>query len=211
MKLLFLQTHGVSFSDIAPWMDTLPVERQAFILQFRRESDRVERLCAERLLRCTLCSRLGCEPKALRIARHRFGKPYLPDNPALHFSLSHTKGAVLAAISDMGRIGADCERRSDAPELVDGFATQEQAFYRKVPPAERPTRFTSLWTRKEAYGKCIGTGLSDAVLAANTCAPVFLRHVHQVWYQGYLCTVWAEHPAALRSIEWTEVRLSDIC
>ena len=45
------------------------------------------------------------------------GKPYFPDHPELHFSLSHTKGAVLTVLSS-APVGTDVERRREVPDVV---------------------------------------------------------------------------------------------
>ena len=206
MKILFLHTDDLHFSDIVSCMGTLPAERQAAVMRCRHESDRVQRLCASLLVQRELCSRLRCDPHTLRIAHHRYGKPYVQNDPDLHFSISHTKGSVMATFSECGRIGADCELLSDAPDLVAHcFHWQEKIAYYHAPPEERAAYFTAIWTSKEAYGKCIGVGLADAVLAVNTCAGSFERHLHRFCFGGFMCTVWAQQTAALQRIEFEEV------
>ena len=58
-----------------------------------------------------------------RVARTEKGKPYFPDFPNLHFSLSHTNGASLCALSD-SLVGVDIEPvDNDGYALVDTILT----------------------------------------------------------------------------------------
>ena len=76
------------------------------------------------------------------------GKPYFPDVTELHFSLSHTRGAVLAAISRYP-VGADVEyhrqfRESTARRLMETPHGDLELF--------------ELWTLRESWYKLTGRG-----------------------------------------------------
>lgn len=78
------------------------------------------------------------------------GKPSLKNRPDIHFSISHTKNAILVAISDKP-IGVDVEqRRTPSAALVE----------RVMAPEEREGDFTMLWVQKEAVLKLRGTGIT---------------------------------------------------
>lgn len=87
------------------------------------------------------------------VAREAHGKPFFPDHPALHFSLSHTKGAVACTISDRP-CGLDIERESRRVNLsvAERFFTPKEAAY----VGNNAPRFLEVWTRKEALIKRSG-------------------------------------------------------
>lgn len=81
-------------------------------------------------------------------ALDKAGKPCFPARPELHFSLSHTKGAVLAALSD-APVGADVERRREIPDVVR----------RRLFEAEHgDLELFELWTLRESWFKLTGSG-----------------------------------------------------
>lgn len=86
------------------------------------------------------------------------GKPYLPGRPDIHFSISHTKNAILVALSGEP-IGADIEMlRTPSEGLLEKTMSDEER--RQIAAsAEEGAAFTALWTRKEAVLKLRGTGI----------------------------------------------------
>ncbi|MEV0092300.1 4'-phosphopantetheinyl transferase superfamily protein [Streptomyces sp. NPDC050738] len=91
------------------------------------------------------------------------GRPAVADPPRpVHFSLSHSSGMVLVGVAATP-IGVDVEVRPGA-ETVEvcsaALHTDERTELRAEPDHVRQEAFGRLWTRKEAYLKGIGTGLS---------------------------------------------------
>jgi len=82
----------------------------------------------------------------------------------LNFNLSHSHNLALFAYSYIGSVGVDIEymRADVAVEQVArvSFSPREQALLLALPVEERRHAFYSCWTRKEAYIKGRGTGLS---------------------------------------------------
>ncbi|MBQ9045189.1 MAG: hypothetical protein IJ112_04510 [Oscillospiraceae bacterium] len=76
------------------------------------------------------------------------GKPYFPAHPELHFSVSHTRGAVLVALSH-APVGADVERRREIPDVV-------RRRLREVEPGD--LELFELWTLRESWFKLTGRG-----------------------------------------------------
>ena len=89
------------------------------------------------------------------------GKPYLPERPGLHFSLSHSGEYVLCALAD-AEIGCDVEtpRKVDLALASRFFHPEEAARLFSLPERERGTAFLRLWTLKESYIKALGLGLA---------------------------------------------------
>jgi 4'-phosphopantetheinyl transferase len=78
------------------------------------------------------------------------------------YSLSHTRGLVACAVSDLsggvyGEVGIDVEWIRPLAQMEDlaqaHFAGTEVAAMRALPPAERPKRFFSLWALRQAWAK----------------------------------------------------------
>lgn len=131
------------------------------------------------LLRILLAGMTGLAPDRLAFRYGVKGKPFLdPDAvragelPDLRFNLSNSANGVLIAVAlgsesggaPGGEIGVDLEALrplDDAAELVERFfAPSERAAFGRLPPEERLAGFFSGWTRKEAYVKARGDGLS---------------------------------------------------
>ena len=103
-----------------------------------------EPLCAYGLLGLALREHCGLESLP-SIARSPLGKPFFPERPELCFSLSHTEGAVLAALSD-GPVGAD----------IQVFRPVGEALLRRF-GTDTPEAFFRSWVRREARAKRTGT------------------------------------------------------
>jgi 4'-phosphopantetheinyl transferase len=109
---------------------------------------------------------LGATPESLQFIYNEFGKPALAPGPFphLHFNISHSGEWILIALS-FGRIlGVDVERKRDdmatAEIAARFFSPAECGTLATLPQAQRCAAFFACWTRKEAYLKARGDGLS---------------------------------------------------
>jgi 4'-phosphopantetheinyl transferase len=143
-----------------------PDERvRAGRFHFRRDEDRF--VVARGLLRTILGGYLNSGPERLRFEYGAQGKPALaPEhNPAgLRFNVSHSEGVALYAVTRGREVGVDVERvsaRVECEEIAGRFfSPREVARLRALPEALREAAFFDCWTRKEAYIKARGEGLS---------------------------------------------------
>ncbi len=91
------------------------------------------------------------------------GKPYIPGS-RLRFNLSHTTGAALLAVVLDRELGVDIEsidRTVDYAQIAPRFfAPSEAEALLALPPDQRQSAFFRCWTRKEAFIKAVGGGLS---------------------------------------------------
>jgi 4'-phosphopantetheinyl transferase len=116
----------------------------------------------------TLLGRLsGDSPAAIQFAYGPHGKPALaPDGsgPAAHFSVSHSEDLALIALGAGQPLGVDLEAVrpiADLEQIATRFFTPAEArTIATVPPAQRTLAFLLCWTRKEAFAKALGGGLS---------------------------------------------------
>ncbi len=135
--------------------------------QYRFERDRVRFIVGRGLLRTILGKYLRIEPGDIRFAYGAFGKPTL-EKPVgrkrLQFNVAHSGELALYAFTRDRAIGVDVERcrpLPDAGQLVERFfSSQEAVTWRRLLPYEQPAAFFNCWTRKEAFIKAVGDGLS---------------------------------------------------
>ena len=148
-----------------PLDELLPVlspEEQQRANWFRFEDDGLRSRVAWGLLRMFLGRILGREPGSIEFDRSEFQKPLLDGGPS--FNLAHSGDWVLLAVATDGRLGVDVE----APRPLQGlddlaatvFSADELLELRALPEPERLRAFYRGWTRKEAFVKAIGGGLS---------------------------------------------------
>lgn len=118
------------------------------------------------LLREVLAAYLDMDAADIRFAYDAYGKPELADpvGPPLRFNVAHSAGLILVAVSRGARLGVDVEAvlRFDDMEGVAGrfFSPRERGRLANLPVADHVAAFYRCWTRKEAYLKAVGTGLS---------------------------------------------------
>jgi 4'-phosphopantetheinyl transferase len=91
------------------------------------------------------------------------GKPYLAGS-RLRFNLSHAHELALIAVALDREVGVDIEHvrpLEDAEAIARRFfSSAEVEQYLALPEMEQPRAFFNCWTRKEAYIKAIGDGLT---------------------------------------------------
>ncbi|RJF79689.1 4'-phosphopantetheinyl transferase superfamily protein [Azospirillum cavernae] len=160
----------VWFADLRALSGRLPELRA---LLTHDEIERAQRFTMERLtnrfilrrglLRVLLGRCTGQAPGGLRFDYGSHGKPSLVGGgPA--FNLADSEDSVAIAVAAEGRIGVDIERLRDI-ESADGisdrfFHPTECAALHALPPDQRNEGFLLGWTRKEAFIKAAGVGLS---------------------------------------------------
>lgn len=119
------------------------------------------------MLRAILSRYVGRPAKQLRFEYSRYGKPALAAEPGqaeVHFNLSHSHGLALVAVTHRQAVGVDLEYIRPMDDYDDvarsTFSANEYAAIRALPAAQRLEAFYACWTRKEAYIKALGEGLS---------------------------------------------------
>ena len=134
--------------------------------RFHFEKDRKHYIVARALLRKLLAAYLGTTAGELRFNYAEKGKPALAgvENSLLNFNLAHSHGKAIYAFSRGRELGVDLEFiREDfgGEEIAERFFSPgEIAALRSVPPELTKEAFFHCWTRKEAYIKARGEGLS---------------------------------------------------
>lgn len=167
-------------SEVHVWLATLdPLPEPLHLLRqslspeelaraegFRFDRDRDAYVAGRAIVRRLLSRYLGCPAEKVSFARGVYGKPALvsPDGGMLRFNLSHSDGLALFAVAFGREVGIDIEKVR-AAAATSGlaerfFSSDEIAALRLLRGAEREAAFFACWTRKEAYVKARGEGLS---------------------------------------------------
>jgi 4'-phosphopantetheinyl transferase len=162
--------------EVHVWRLTLDqsVERFLELLQadelertnrFYFEKDRRHFVVARGFLRMLLGRYLDADPRRLKFLYGEYGKPALEVETTLRFNASHSHGIALYALTQRRELGVDVEYvRADftTDDIARRFFSQaEVESLSRLPTEERVAGFFRCWTRKEAYIKATGRGLSQ--------------------------------------------------
>ncbi|MGO9107743.1 MAG: 4'-phosphopantetheinyl transferase family protein [Thermoguttaceae bacterium] len=135
--------------------------------RFRAGSLRDRYIAGRGTLRMLLSRYLRTDPASFSLSYQAHGKPEL-GSPwkarGVDFNLSHSHELAVYAFTRGGEIGVDVEcirPMPNAAELLERFFSPEEVQQWQQMPAERqlPAFFRG-WTRKEAWLKAVGSGLS---------------------------------------------------
>lgn len=119
------------------------------------------------------------------IVKNEKGKPYFKYISDLFFSISHTDELTVIALSD-SEVGIDAEKIRSADLRVIRRFLKEEADY--ITERDSDRRFFEIWTKKEAYLKCKGTGLSGGLDSVNVLELPFKT----MDYEDYVISVYSE-------------------
>ncbi len=168
-------------------------EKQHRVDRFRFQDDKKRTVAGEMLARKAISEKCNVKPEEIVFATEKQGKPFA-EGISIHFNISHSEDFVVCAVSDTP-VGIDIEKiRPVNLKTAKKFCNEDELLYIfGYMPAEEDltettdidllTRFFEIWTKKEAYGKCIGEGLCFETPENN--------HKFDVFYDidGYIVTL----------------------
>ncbi len=213
-----LRKLSASLEDLLLVLSEEEVQRAT---RFRFEDDRLRSQVAWGLLRMFLGRILGKEPRAIEFTRNEFQKPLLENGPS--FNMAHSGEWVLLGVAAEGRLGVDVEAPRPLKDLADlaatVFSADELDELLAFPETDRPLAFYRGWTRKEAFIKAVGGGLSVPLKQfAVSLAPDVDEAIRWVDLPSEREKSWCvrplpDMPDALSAVAWDralgEVRLVD--
>jgi 4'-phosphopantetheinyl transferase len=154
--------------------------------RFHFQGDKGRFIAAHGCLRDILASYHHWKPAQLTFSANDYGKPALSTDPSersMDFNLSHSEDLALVAVTWERKVGVDLERirQGISAQVIarQYFSKSEVAEWLGLPSEQREVGFFNCWTRKEAYIKAQGLGLSlslesfDVSLGPNE--PAILR------------------------------------
>lgn len=135
--------------------------------RFARTRDSRRYSVARAALRRHLGARLGVAPQSIEFAYGAHGKPSLAGQHAatgLRFNVSYAGEVAAFAFTTGCEVGVDIEAlraMPDAARITHGLASPtERRAWESLAPGQRLHGFFNWWTRKEAFVKACGGGLS---------------------------------------------------
>jgi 4'-phosphopantetheinyl transferase len=135
--------------------------------RFRFQIHRERFVVRRGALRCILGRYLGVAPADVALVEKDLEKPFVADAQRagdVRFNLSHSGELALVAVARGREVGVDIEqaRPEVAKERIPEqfFSRREVEVLRGLPQEHQVQGFFNCWTRKEAYVKAVGEGLS---------------------------------------------------
>lgn len=166
--------------------------------QYHFEKDRKNFIIARGILRSIISRYLLITPEEIKFSYNAYGKPYLnpKNNGPLYFNISHSADLILYIFSKNNEVGIDVENIHPIDNFENiaeqFFSPRENIKLKSVPASLRLNSFFKCWTRKEAFIKAIGNGLSyplhefDVSLLPNEPATLL-----KVQRDPYLSSQWS--------------------
>lgn len=153
--------------EVARFRALLSADEKARANRFRFDVHRRRFIVARGILRTLLGRYLNTPATSIQFHKTDHGKPYirhLLHGSELCFNVSHSHEMALYAFTRDRRVGIDIEYRRNIIDLDSiarhFFAPVEVDTLLSLSPQIRPVAFLNCWTRKEAYIKGLGEGLS---------------------------------------------------
>jgi 4'-phosphopantetheinyl transferase len=132
--------------------------------RFRFEDLRKSFILARATLRILLGGYLKQDPAGIQFKQGSKGKPFAVASGGIEFNASHSGSLAVFAFTRDCELGIDVEQIRPMPdihEIADSFFCAAEAEELRLLPVElRERAFFNCWTRKEAYIKATGEGLS---------------------------------------------------
>jgi 4'-phosphopantetheinyl transferase len=195
--------------------------------RFRFPEHRLSFIVARGMLRVLLGFYLGRAAADVEFSYTDFGKPRLLGNSDIRFNVSHSGSFALYAMTRYGELGVDVEQHrvmDDLESIAERFFTPgELSDLLNVPLDGRTAAFFRCWTRKEAFVKAVGEGLSiplDSFRVSIDSGEACLLHAppseSERWslydvtpMNGYAAALMAERPVSgLKGIRITDLAAS---
>lgn len=209
-----IDQRDISAMQLQAMRQTLNAAERAKVARLRLAQMQQTAVISRGSVRIILGNLLAIPPETCQFVTNAQDKPALAPPAALHFNVAHSGDFVLVAVAKTA-VGVDIEQIN--PERDYGmiarryFSGWETAVFHTIPAADQPQAFYNCWTRKEAYLKAIGTGLTTKLdsfdvefrperepkLLQTAHAPQNVGRWRLVAVQTAVCKMATEYAAAL--------------
>ncbi len=151
-----------------------------------------QKIAADMLCRQMIADKCGIPSESIVFERNENGKPYAV-NTDVFFSVSHSADTVVCAVSE-NEIGIDIEKiKNIRLKVAEKFATESEIRY----IGTDVRRFFEIWTLKESFFKCKGSGLGADIKSVSfdvtdgnvTCSENGYRLFFEEISDGHVCSI----------------------
>lgn len=160
VHLVDLDLPGPDLARLTAHLDDAELERAEAL---RDPRDRARFCAGHGWVRVALARELGISPAGVPLLAPTDAKPWV-EGTALRFSASRSAGSGVIALSWSGEVGVDVEEVRDGPDplrfAARWYTPAERRIVQQAPAELRNRRCLEIWTRKEAYLKATGSGLT---------------------------------------------------
>lgn len=159
LKIYHYDISGMSDEEFEKMYLGSDKNRKAKADRLKKDTAKKLSIAAGELARNVISKKFNIDKKDVRFRVDKNGKPYA-DGLDINFSISHSGTIALCAVAD-GPVGIDIEKIRDVDLSVakKHFAPDEHDYVLEKMSLSRQ-RFFEIWTRKEAYVKMLGKGIS---------------------------------------------------
>ncbi len=140
-------------------------KERAFRFKFEKHQRRY--IAARGSLRKILAGQLNLEPSEIDLKYSKQGKPQISakqNKKNIHFNLSHSHELAIIGLTLNKPVGIDIEYLTDKKDHLGlakrFFSNKEYEIISSLPKDNQNDAFYRVWTRKEAYLKATGEGIS---------------------------------------------------
>lgn len=171
--------------------------RQTYSPEFKKDCSKL----ASKIVKKAACEVLGVKDTDLVFDIAENGKPYLKSHPQLHFNISHSNNGITVAVSD-SPVGIDCEKlRKASLKTAKRYFTEKENAYISRSKTDTDCRFFEIWTKKEAFLKQEGCGLTVSLSSFD----VTEKNIRTFEKDGFIISVCFENePDDFMFIKLTE-------
>lgn len=171
MKWYKYDIRDLTDEEYTYWYSLMNVDKKKRVDRYRFFDDKKRTVAGEMLARQAVAEWCSIAPESITFAIGEYGKPYT-ENLDVEFNISHSGDMVVCVVDD-NPVGIDIEQiRSIDLTVAKRICTDEELLYLfgHTPTWEDIVyttnvtvlkRFFELWTKKEAFVKCLGNGVES--------------------------------------------------
>lgn len=158
MKIVSCNINNIPDCDLHTWYNNMSESRKESTKKLLVPHKQKLKIAADHICRNAIAEFCGISPDGISFSENEYGKPHAVGLD-VNFSISHSGDYVVCAVSEK-EIGADIEKiREINPAVSKRFASESEANY----ISSHKNGLFEIWTLKEAYFKCIGTGIDSNI------------------------------------------------
>ncbi len=177
-------------TDYEKFYALMAEDRKKEIDRIQLDQDKQLSVCGEMLAKQMISEQLDIPVQDIHFVKDENGKPYA-ENINIQFNISHSKDYVICAVSETP-VGVDIEYIRDIKDsLIQYICTENELRYVHQDKQETMIRFFEIWTAKEAYLKCRGTGIRD-LKKIDVLNESIKKQLKTMYFQDYIISIYQD-------------------